>query len=70
MAGEAAAHAETAMSQKRGHPHGRGAGRGAAPHSHALLSLSQEAKGTLGAGCEPETAMARAQASHRIRPCT
>ena len=25
---------------------------------------------TLGAGCEPETAMARAQASHRIRPCT
>lgn len=39
-------HTETAVSWKHGRPHGRGVGRGSAPHSHARLSLSQEATGT------------------------
>lgn len=46
MAGEATTHTETAVSWKRGRPHGRGVGQGSAPHSHAWLSLSQEATGT------------------------
>lgn len=63
MAREVTPHAETAMSWKCGRPHRRGVGRGAAAHSHALLSLSQEATGTQQA-CRDTGRWVRARGRH------